>query len=451
MGKLNTILLVGIVAAEIGACAATNSDAPSRSIAGSAGQSAAGTTASGAGGSAAPAAGSGGSAGGASGKSGVTAGTGGGSKGGRAGTGTGGGAGKAVDAGAGGEGGELVPPEPRPLACDHLPAVGKWEEVTPPGQGPGVASVSVDPLQPGVVFAGLLGSSNVWGGPGQGLWKTSDCGATWTHVNTGENADAIETGSLVYILISPFDSNLMYTNSLYGGLGIYKSTDGGVNWSDIRPKGDGIPDFVQGEAMDPKDPNHLLMTFHGDCSGAHAPMCAGETFDGGKTWRIFDGPKDATGWVEQAGWFFLDKKTWLFGGPSYGLYYTDDAGATYQKKLDYPGCHGFGKLIDTGNGWVLPCWGGIATSPNAIDWEIVQGSPHTLALERAGDTLFASFVIDDSGNPFWSASVTDPTHWTTVKTDHTFGAGAFEFSYDSNHHILYTADFSGGLWRVVTE
>jgi hypothetical protein len=343
-----------------------------------------------------------------------------------------------------------VAPQPMPLPCDQLPPSGTWQEITPKGAGPGASSVAVDPLHPGVLYTGTNAHQNVWGGPGNGLWKSSDCGASWKHIDTGQNADKIDPGSLCYILISPFDSSLMYTNSLYGGLGLYKSTNGGVDWSDITPKGQGLPDFVMGEALDPNDGNHLLMTFHLDCTAPHAALCIGETIDGGKTWRIFDGPSDIHGWAEQSGLFFLDRSRWLFGAPGSGLYYTSDAGAHWQQKMGYPGCHGFGKLIHTGDKYFLPCWGGVAQSSNGIDWQVIEGSPRAIALELAQDTLYASFVVDSAPSPFYSAPVANPKTWSTVATGHTFPGGAFELSYDSSHHVLYAADFAGGLWRAVT-
>jgi hypothetical protein len=351
-------------------------------------------------------------------------------------------------AGMAGKGGK---PDPIPTDCADRPAVGTWEEITPPGAGPGASSVTVDALHPGVVFVGTVAAENVWGGPGNGLWKTSDCGETWSHINTGENADKLDPGSLVYILLSPTDSDLMYTNSLYGGLGLYRSTNGGVDWTDVTPMGEGLPDFVMGEAVDPEDGRHLLMTFHDNCSGPHAPLCIGETFDGGDTWRIFNGPADVNGWAEQAGLFFLDTNRWLFGAPSKGLYYTEDSGGTWESVLGYPGCHGFGKLIKLEDKYYLPCWGGIAESPNGKNWQLIMGSPRAISLELAGDTLFASFVIDDTGQPFWSAPLADTKTWTNVDTGHQFPNGAFHLAYDSHHRILYAASFGGGLWRVAME
>jgi hypothetical protein len=358
-----------------------------------------------------------------------------------------GGSGASAGTGEGGTG-----PEPMPLPCDDLPeTTGTWEHITPPGTGPGVSSIAVDPLLPGVVYAGPVEQANVWGGPGHGLWKSTDCGANWEHVSTGENADKINGGSLVYILISPTNSDLIYTNSLYGGLGMYKSTNGGVDWSDVTPMGEGLPDFVMGEAIDPNDDQHLLMTFHDNCQAPHAAMCIGETTDGGESWRVFDGPSELGGWAEQSGLFFLGTEEWLLGAPSSGLFYTTDAGATWQKKMQGPGCHGFGQLVHTGDKYYLPCWGGVAESNDGIEWSTITGSPHAISLVLGGDTLYASFVVDGTGTPFWSAPVSNPTTWTPPDTGHTFNDGAFELAYDTHHKVLYAPSFHDGLYRVKTE
>src|SRR5262245_41648147 len=79
--------------------------------------------------------------------------------------------------------------------CDALPAAGVFENITPPtvwdtitahlddgvGSCPrtGVHSLAVDPMHSGTVYIGTCQ---------MGVWRSDDCGATWTKINTGRNA-----------------------------------------------------------------------------------------------------------------------------------------------------------------------------------------------------------------------------------------------------------------------
>ena len=127
-----------------------------------------------------------------------------------------------------------------------------------------------------------------------------------------------------------------------------------------------------------------------------------------------------------------------------------DAGAHWEKKLGYPGCHGFGKLIHTGGKYYLPCWGGVAQSPNGIDWEVDPGlAPRDLARARREHALRLVRDRQLGQSVLVRAALEHQVlehgrHWPQVPD------GAFHLAYDSNHHVLYAADFGGGVWRAVT-
>ena len=68
--------------------------------------------------------------------------------------------------------------------------------------------------------------------------------AAWQHVSTGRNSALLESGSCTTLQIDPKNGTL-YTNGLYGANGIYKSTNGGVDWDIVTPPASqGFPDFV---------------------------------------------------------------------------------------------------------------------------------------------------------------------------------------------------------------
>jgi hypothetical protein len=384
----------------------------------------------------------------------------GGSGGGAAGTsgsGTGGGG-----AGARGTGGMGVvgPPVGK---CDELGAVGEWQNITPPvvpiaGIAPcpyGGAFV-MNPHDPAMLY---VGSCN------QGIWKSTDCGASWEHVNTGKNGATLDGGRQWTFVIDPVDPNVLYTNSGYGSKsnGAFKSVNGGVDWEQMWPPADPALakvveyNFVGGVAMDPGDHTHLLITFHAKCAAPHTEACFGESTDAGATWHLIDGQADWAGGEGQAVYFLENGKTWLWGSQSNGLWRTADAGAHWAPVTDKMAQgHGAGQMYRSKTGvFYLPVLNGILRSPDGIDWNIVPNSGSIMAgCTGNGTTMFASrgFPWDPSTNlylPFWTSPESDGLHWTQMESPKLSNGG--DLQYDKVHHVLYSTDLGAGVWRVVTE
>ena len=172
-----------------------------------------------------------------------------------------------------------VPPNVGP--CDNLGAVGAFESITPPlGPSPsgvdggpfqqtGTFAIAADPVNQGTLYAGTFQ---------QGVWKTTDCGANWTEIATGQNADVVNTGMNWTFAVDPEAPQTVYTNAGYGtkGSGLLKSTNGGVDWDIIWPPA-AQPDlsaaftynFANVIAMDPSNHLHILLTFHEACLAPH--------------------------------------------------------------------------------------------------------------------------------------------------------------------------------------
>src|ERR1700722_961365 len=144
--------------------------------------------------------------------------------------------GNAIHDGAGshGDGGEVLP-SPVVGDCSSLPASGTWQPITPP-QVPlpgnrgtcvyGIENVVVDPVNLGTVYVGSCQ---------YGIYKSTDCGSTWTHVNTGMNGSILDNSRQWTFIIDPTNPQVLYTNAGYNVVdgnqsGAFKSTNGGVDW-----------------------------------------------------------------------------------------------------------------------------------------------------------------------------------------------------------------------------
>jgi photosystem II stability/assembly factor-like uncharacterized protein len=140
----------------------------------------------------------------------------------------------------------------------------------------GFVDVAMDPSDPNTLYAAswervrgpyFLKS----GGPGSGLWKTTDAGATWTEIKGGGFpatmkgriglAVAPSNPKIVYALVEA-DSlpNPKKSTSTKGRQklesGLYRSEDAGATWTKMNDN-DVRPFYYSQVRVDPKDPNRV--------------------------------------------------------------------------------------------------------------------------------------------------------------------------------------------------
>jgi hypothetical protein len=122
-----------------------------------------------------------------------------------------------------------------------------------------IGSLAFDPTDPSVVYVGTGESnpSSVDTYPGNGLWKSTDAGATWTSLGLAE------TGHIAKVAVNPLNPNTVYVAAF--GLyrtknvdkGVYKSTDAGASWTRVLQV-----DSITGARdleIDPDDTSRVLV------------------------------------------------------------------------------------------------------------------------------------------------------------------------------------------------
>jgi hypothetical protein len=324
--------------------------------------------------------------------------------------------------------------------CDELGPKDVWQNITPPvsmlGSPPNGANwsmggIAVDPRNPGTVYAG---STTYPSFHPNGFWASSDCGAHWKAMATGRNGSQLTQGDPTQITVDPVNSDL-YTSSFYGTGHLDKSSNGGIDWTDISPSGGGLPGFVQGWAMDPKDHLHLVLTFHQNCQPPNTLQCIAESHDGGTTWRAFPGPFPSNGWAEGVG-VFVDGNVILYAAPFGGLYrYTGDA-TPWKQLVGSPGC--FPTFAQVGSTFYVGCYQSnhIQVTQDFQTWSALATSPSPPQIAATGSYLYAN-TGDSSGQPVWRAPLSNLSSWTHITALKVMlqqpSAASGNFSYDSEH------------------
>ena len=164
------------------------------------------------------------------------------------------------------------------LIAQQLPDLSQawhWRPIGPL-RGGRTRAVAGVPNQPNVFYIGVVNG---------GVWRTNDYGRTWEPI-----FDSQPTQSIGAIAVAASDPNIIYVASGEGlhrpdlsvGDGIYKSTDAGRTWTHLGLRdGQQIPAL----AVDPRDPNKLLVAVAGHPYGPNPERGVFRSIDGGQTFQ----------------------------------------------------------------------------------------------------------------------------------------------------------------------
>jgi hypothetical protein len=165
---------------------------------------------------------------------------------------------------------------------------------------------------------------------------------------------------------------------------------------------------------------------------------------------LFKGPA-GSGW-EGAGPIVLNNTSWLYAMPMDSLFLTQDSGATWKNvtPAGAPGSHYQIYHSPTGT-YYLGSGAGVLKSPDGFTWTLIPKSGGTLAgIVGTGKNIFVS---QQFGGKYYTATEDNPSVWTEMQTPGrpTSDVGGYLLAYDPDHHLLYSTNQQGGLWRFSTE
>jgi hypothetical protein len=358
-----------------------------------------------------------------------------------------------------------------PCIASNTCAPGTWVPVTPNGVSLdmglpcgnyGTKTVQVDPARPAELYTTFMC---------QGIWKSTDYGLTWNGpINTGSHAAEVTdcAGEITIARAPGATAPTLFLACIRGtGLGFWRSTNGGVDWTlYMGPDGSGQQFYPP--VVDPHDPQHLLITGHG------APLI-GESTDGGQTWTSVA--------MEQGGVMlggggtgeivFIDTgaaattaTTWLYqsnaNGGAYGtwrttskggatgwtrvqtdehvngttqVYQPDTSGVMYMPGQYSKDGDGVFRSTDYGQTWTHVG----ASMPEAI---VFGTSRFVYAMYGWGGAAPVNLEIAaQPGTGTWTPTATPAAM--------TLGPAQAAVTNDGTYNIIVTANFNGGLWRYV--
>ena len=163
---------------------------------------------------------------------------------------------------------------------------------------------SIGPYRGGrsAAVAGVVSQPNVYyyGATGGGVWKTTDGGINWESVSDGS---VFGTGSVGAIAVSDSDPNVVYVGmgespirgNVSHGDGVYKSTDAGKTWKHI---GLGDTRQIPRIRVHPRNPDLVYVAALGHIFGPNEQRGVFRSKDGGKTWEKVFGRGNKAGAID---------------------------------------------------------------------------------------------------------------------------------------------------------
>jgi len=195
---------------------------------------------------------------------------------------------------------------------------------------------------------GVAGKPNLYymGATGGGVWKTENAGTTWENLSDG----FFDVGTIGAVAVAPSDHNVLYVGTgespIRGvttshGNGVYKSTDAGKTWTHIGLDNAGQISRIE---VHPTNDDIAFVAVQGKIWAPSEERGVYRTVDGGKSWQHVLKVNDDTGASDlsmdptnprilYAAMWHHGRKPWFIksGGEGGGIYKSADGGDTWKK------------------------------------------------------------------------------------------------------------------------
>ena len=217
----------------------------------------------------------------------------------------------------------------------------KWRCIGP-SRGGRVVAVAGDPVNTQVFYFGAVAG---------GIWKTMDGGTYWENVSDG----FLSSASVGALQVAPSDPNVIYAGmgettiriDVSYGDGVYKSTDAGKTWTNV-----GLQETRHiGEIrIHPENPDVVYVAALGHAFGPNKDRGVYRSTDGGKNWEQVLFRSEKAGAIDLtldpnnprilfASFWEAYRNFWSLnsGGPGSSIYRSTDGGDTWTELTNKPG------------------------------------------------------------------------------------------------------------------
>lgn len=223
----------------------------------------------------------------------------------------------------------------------------------------GAIDVVMAPDDPNTLYAALWESrqgpweNGVWQGPGSGLFKTTDGGASWAPIMSGLPTFADGLGRIGIAIAPSRPTRLFVTVDAGDRSGIYRSDDAGQSWrktsNDVRVHNRGS-DFAEVK-VDPRNPDVVY-------SGS---IVAWKSTDAGVTWRMIRGAPGGDDYHRI--WINPDNTNVMLIAADQGAIITVNGGDSWSSWYNQPTAQFY--HVTTDNSWPYRVCGGQQESGSA--------------------------------------------------------------------------------------
>ena len=265
-----------------------------------------------------------------------------------------------------------------------------WKKVLAGANGStGCGMLALSPQEPNTIFADMWdfrrqGWTFRSGGPGSGLFKSTDGGNTWTELTTSNTKGLPDKPyGRIAVAVAPSKPQVVYAMIESKKSALFRSNDGGQSWNKLDASQYMVwrPFYFGNLIVDPKNEDKvfkvdlgLLLSVNGGQSFSFVANAHGDFHD------VWIDPKNPN---------------MIFAGDDGGLWRSEDGGTRWKHQLNLPVSQFYHVSVDNANPYHVygglqdnSSWVGDSSYPGGVSnsrWENIYGGDGFWAFEDPAD------------------------------------------------------------------